>query len=714
MRAFIHCLLIVYISAFLTVNTYAASKTAPPDASMREEGKGNAASNTLLHPIPAPSLDNEESSSLSLTGAAISPIVKCKVFVLDCGQGNAVIAKYGNQTMVFDAGRTASLQFVKYEDDHGGESLTDISYQIRETTTPLRSVEIDLGRYTSSKKPYHKNNDEIYKETFAKAFKDFVKGDLKAVFVSHADADHYNLIAEYKLMPQAFVVAGNHSLYDAGFREHLENKAIIMTKGKDYKKGSSREQVKYYNDALEAHNFEGKDNTPKVRVLSVNTDRSGEDKAGPKNSDSMIVRISQRHSMLITGDAFGVTWDDAIKVEKSITRKILSDILPGWDTKIYRLIVKYMGEHLKADVLLIAHHGAKTHGSTSKKVLWQVKPKVCLISAGFQYSHPTSEVIEDLLLPYYHTTPYRTDPHFITFFRGKKMVSLMTDAPIFTTIDNGVLTVDLMRDILTLRVARDFNPTPRPSLTSKTLEGKDVRLDLDLVSDRSFFDKTTVIRNNNQNPLFRARIFGPDIFFNKKEEYFYRLGDTYLKLQLIEREDKELMREIKPGGSFELVSIDIERSISSLAEWFERYPNCDESVEVQSQGVYRSAEIMAKALKLSPQVLKNLKKIERMSKGSSSSSRKAPAKTTYGPDGASSSSLASAAPPPSSSPAASIVTLATVEAAAKAAEKLEEKARETREKADRTRKQVDIDAATAVEEQARIARDHVNKLTAVD
>ena len=51
---------------------------------------------------------------------------------------------------------------------------------------------------------------------------------------------------------------------------------------------------------------------------------------------------------------------------------------------------------IKADILKVSHHGSKT--STSKEFVGKVSPKAALISAGRnnRYSHPTTEVLENL------------------------------------------------------------------------------------------------------------------------------------------------------------------------------------------------------------------------------------------------------------------------------------------------------------------------------
>jgi hypothetical protein len=184
-----------------------------------------------------------------------------------------------------------------------------------------------------------------------------------------------------------------------------------------------------------------------------------------------------------------------------------------------------------------------------------VKPKVCLISAGFQYNHPTFAVI-DLLLKYYNTTQYRTSPHYVTFFEGDTRKSLITNAPIFTTIDNGVLKASLSSNNLKITAARELNPTPNTFLDE---DGS--MLSLELADDRSFVDSKTLKElDDKKSPSKNTKYFGSDVFSvqnNGTESYYYQFGETYLKMKLVAEDDGE-------------DPIDWERTI---ADWHRVHPN---------------------------------------------------------------------------------------------------------------------------------------------
>jgi len=433
----------------------------------------------------------------------------CEIFVLDCGQGNAVVAKYNTETMVFDAGRTAYAGFVKYDDDRHSDSITERKYPIvLNSDANLLSLLVDQEKFTLKTS---NDNKKGYKQEFEDSFRKIVfnkgKNTLRTVFVSHPDVDHYKLITEFKLNPNLFVLGGGYDLYGPAFIEYLKGKKILVDSKVNYPTEGAL--VRYTGDPRFVEygcftEIEGED-TPKVDILSVNASRTGD-----KNKDSMIVKVTQKYSMLITGDAEKETWADAVKNSQPL---------------------------LQSDILLIPHHGSMTNDSTSLDVLNIVKPKVCLITAGFQYNHPTFDVI-DLLLKYYGATQYRTSPHYITFYEGPTRKSLITNAPIFTTIDSGVLKVDISSNDLKITAARELTPTPNTFLDE---EGS--LLSLDIADDRSFVNYETLKGlDENRTPLKNSSYFGNDVFSvqrGKKESYYYQFGETYLKMKLIAEDDGE-------------------------------------------------------------------------------------------------------------------------------------------------------------------------------
>ncbi|MFE0624787.1 ComEC/Rec2 family competence protein [Priestia aryabhattai] len=106
----------------------------------------------------------------------------------------------------------------------------------------------------------------------------------------------------------------------------------------------------------------------KLPVKDVNAQIVGPTKTYAKsdlNDSSAVVHMAyKKNTFLFTGDAETKAEADMIKAKKT----------------------------LRADVLKVGHHGAKT--STSKDFLNVVKPKYAVISVGKNsYGHPTSQVV---------------------------------------------------------------------------------------------------------------------------------------------------------------------------------------------------------------------------------------------------------------------------------------------------------------------------------
>jgi competence protein ComEC len=116
------------------------------------------------------------------------------------------------------------------------------------------------------------------------------------------------------------------------------------------------------------------------------------------NDWSAVLKITYgKNSFLFTGDAETKAETDMIKAKKD----------------------------LRADVLKVGHHGAKT--STSTAFLNAVKPKYAVISVGKNsYGHPTKEVLNRLKAA--KVTVYRTDQKgTIVFTSNGSKLSLKTE-----------------------------------------------------------------------------------------------------------------------------------------------------------------------------------------------------------------------------------------------------------------------------------------------
>lgn len=461
--------------------------------------------------------------SLSLCVLIVGQSFACEVHVFDCGQGNTVAAKYKKQVMFFDAGRKSYSKFVAHEEATDDESTGKIGYEIKEENVDLFSLSI----VTDLKKVHPKLDASAtkgYVNWFKRSIERFLDGsELKAIFVSHPDIDHYNLVNSYDcLVPtKAFVLGGHYGLYGEAFRQKVESVAPRITK-------ETADDADAYNTELEAKGVlftDDKVKAPEVKVLGVNA--RGTDKIKDKNEDSMIVRIKHRHSMIIPGDAEESTWDDVAAGDNATN------------------------DPLQANILLISHHGSITNGSTTEDLLERISPKVCLISAGFEHGHPTLKTIQ-MLLNYYKKNHYRTNPHFVSCYNKDGLrQSIVTNAPIFTTIDNGRMSVNLSAAALIINAARDFRPSPDTHLTgSDEKDGTEYSLFFEPMPTKVLLHtelaklKPTVFPNDEKIFVVHSKkVTGKKIPGAPKPQYYFQYGKDsksgepiYFAMDMIQQE----------------------------------------------------------------------------------------------------------------------------------------------------------------------------------
>jgi beta-lactamase superfamily II metal-dependent hydrolase len=452
---------------------------------------------------------------LFLTAIGINPVSLAtagEVTIFDCGQGNCAVAKYNNQTMVFDAGRKGWSKFVAHENNIDDQSTQAVSFPILSDT----SIKMLFTNVIPTEKATAVAGNS-YKTHFDKQLKKSIygsKGDsiLEAVFVSHPDIDHFNLIAPLDLRPKAFILGGQYKLYSKVFRDFINNIQANSSDGKKVKVFKENDLKDIQQGTFEIPSFKGKA-PPVIEILSANAalknpaNNNKQPKPSDRNTDSMIVKIQgPTWSILSPGDAELTTWEDANE------------------------------EKLKnIDVLLLSHHGSETKGSTSKKILDIINPKICLISAGFEHHHPTSTVIS-LLRDYYKTNDYRTNPHFITCYDEAKkgFKSIITNLPIFTTMDNGSLTVNLSSKSLEIKVSRDFYPCPDEFYTYLA----SIFL-FKPVEDRASYNLKSLMSKKGAK-LIKNKNLGEQIFEKKtkdnQKEYYFKYGDAYLQMEIDEEE----------------------------------------------------------------------------------------------------------------------------------------------------------------------------------
>lgn len=82
-----------------------------------------------------------------------------------------------------------------------------------------------------------------------------------------------------------------------------------------------------------------------------------------------------------------------LKVEQGAWSLLLTGDI---DASVERLLVRHYGDRLRADVLVLAHHGSRH--SSSEIFLRTVRPQLALVSAGYRnrFRHPSKEVVARL------------------------------------------------------------------------------------------------------------------------------------------------------------------------------------------------------------------------------------------------------------------------------------------------------------------------------
>lgn len=123
----------------------------------------------------------------------------------------------------------------------------------------------------------------------------------------------------------------------------------------------------------------------------------------------------------------------------------------------------------------------------------------------------------------------------------------MTNAPIFTTIDNGELKIDLASEQLKIKCKRDFRPEPRITLQNSEVIGLFLKeSNPRIVLTRSQLEKNFLSSIALSNDTY----FGKNVFVlkntktNKDIEYYYKFGEAYLKMCLKEEDDEGNMVDV--------------------------------------------------------------------------------------------------------------------------------------------------------------------------
>ena len=426
-----------------------------------------------------------------------------EVFIVSGGQGNFSVVKYGSQSIIIDAG-SSEMAFTAVYNQKATQEIKNYELQSSEligrsavniqTRTDLdhkhdseetssnpsseSSVEENRKRALTKKvTPATKKKKvrEGYEEDTLNTSRDLFSKNtdgvilIKTIIVSHADKDHYNLLP--KLFDEdnpaiigTLILGGFAIDYETGFIEWVKQQRIskiiytgTLTGGEAYPdmgiwpdSGYARAYCSNVHPVTEAENhiisalqFDPEDSSapPVIEILSMNAGHAMEEiihdasthkivrrSNYDKNANSIVLRIKANNkSMIFSGDADNATWDH-----------ILNNYF-------------FEREGIRADYLLISHHGSKEDGATRRDVLNIIQPKACILSVGrhLGYHHPHQESLDLLLspdsslytIPAYHAVSYfghdLADP--------KKFIhkSKKTKKAIFSTLNSGILSIPL-------------------------------------------------------------------------------------------------------------------------------------------------------------------------------------------------------------------------------------------------------------------------------
>eukprot|EP01035_Chromulina_nebulosa_P028521 gene28521-37654_t len=355
--------------------------------------------------------------------------------------------------MILDAGSKARKKFVRFQQSLDHESDEETTFRVTENRKNFDWLVINNPETFEivSKESVDEENRWFWecfsREVFGGKITNFdgkkkitiPDRTLEGVFISHPDTDHYSLlkrlIGEYCKTTEKvpFLLGGQRKTYNS--LEETIRKNIKDTQKRPKIYCDHTQKASYFRKNIPSFKAVPLGAyVPIINILTVNAIKQ-KAKTRNRNLDSMVVKISMNNfSFLMPGDAEGETWG-SIKKNNGV-------------------------DPLQSDVFLISHHGSCTNGSTTLDLLEKrIKPKICLISAGFQHKHPDKGTLK-IIKSYFSKTNYRVNPHFVTYYTSGELSSVITDLPIFTTMDNGKLTLKFEENGLTLITQRNFLPIP--------------------------------------------------------------------------------------------------------------------------------------------------------------------------------------------------------------------------------------------------------------
>lgn len=404
----------------------------------------------------------------SSKAASASDSASFQIKIFDVGQGNCVAIKYKGKSILIDCGsrslsftaqyhktasagagagaaialsKTTSKGKTGAKADSDEDSDTDVAAKelakatlhtpspktkLKFEATPGRKAR-DSSSEDSGEEVDKKAKDQLrneYKDKIVEEIREFLGDTIQAVIITHPDEDHYNLIPDVtaeKRVENVIISSAETDYLESKkpdsltFKRWIQSHSSIIHSLEGFyfsdKESKDATEMKIER-AITFASTTSDEPLPEIKILAMNA-TAGEMR--DPNGDSIVLKVIYNDkSILLPGDATDRTW---------------ATINP---------------ENLKSNYFLVSHHGAATHGSTSPAILSAIDPEAVFVSAGRYrgYYHPDQSVI-NMLISSLHLGENPDFQRFVTYFSEKKHRRLTTGSLIFTTLNNGTITIDL-------------------------------------------------------------------------------------------------------------------------------------------------------------------------------------------------------------------------------------------------------------------------------
>ncbi len=240
------------------------------------------------------------------------------------------------------------------------------------------------------------SRDKIWEYVIGPAVKYYGIAELDYIFLSHADEDHMNGIAEY--IASYEVGVGGRNVHGISVKHIVLPPCASQADFLELRQMAGEKGLKVSRMEAGGKIAGGEGTAHAWQLLCLAPERSM--LTGEKNEDSMVLMLSYgQFRMLFTGDLEG----------EAERRLAASDA------------------DLHADVLKVGHHGSA--GASGQELLARVQPRIAVISCGRDnaYGHPAQETVDRLA--------HAGNDIFVTAECGA--VSVTTDGKTFAVKSTG-------------------------------------------------------------------------------------------------------------------------------------------------------------------------------------------------------------------------------------------------------------------------------------